>query len=248
VPKIDFDAWRTTPIAGEPYLSVIICTFNEEWRILPRVHAMASRLCQFGLPWELVIADNGSGDMTPDLIEDLEFVNVRVLEQPHEGRGAAVRAGMLAARGRYLLYAGSDDATPFEEVGAFLHMLEDGGYDMAVGCRTSARSTGRASSGVEWLIRRVLQIPVHDATCDFKMYRRDVARRLYRAQTLTGTSFDLEILHLATEWGYRVAEIPLDWRTDPSDDREPDLLDALRDMARIEFNDLRGRYRAAATR
>ena len=247
MPKHDFDAWATTRITGEPYLSVIIATFNEEWEILPHIQALARRVCRFDLPWELIVSDDGSGDMTPEMVDDLNYPNVHVLRGAPLGRGAAARAGMLAAGGRYLLFADSDDTTPFEEIGAFLKALDTQGYDISVGCRQAMRGRPHATDEIVWLVRRLLSIPVHDAACDFKMYRREVAHRLYGAQTFTGSSFDLEILHLAMEWGYRVVEIPLNWPA-AEERATPDAFDVLRDLAKIEFNDLRGRYRMATSR
>ena len=249
----DYEKWKTTPIEGEPYLSVVIPAYNEEVRIIPTIGAIASHVSGLGFPWELIVADDGSKDRTVPFIEELGFANVRVLKAPKNGgKGSAVRRGMLAARGKYVLFADSDNSTPIEEVEKLLHKLVREGYDVAVGSRAAAgaheanRTLPRRimSGGLRWIVRSILRIGVRDTQCGFKMYRREAAQRLHGAQTIMGFSFDLEILYLASKLGYRVAEVPVSWVDAPGSkvDATREALRFLRDLAKIKANDLRGMY------
>ena len=135
----DYEAWKNTPIEDEPFLSIIIPAYNEEERIVPTIGAIASHVSGLHLPWELIIADDGSKDHTCTLIEDLGFANLRLLRaERNGGKGSAVRRGMLAARGKYLLFDDADNATPIEEISKVLGKLTDEGYDIAVGSRAIA--------------------------------------------------------------------------------------------------------------
>ncbi len=249
----DYERWKTTPIKGEPYLSIIIPAYNEEIRIVPTIGAMASHVSGLGFPWELIISDDGSKDDTVKLVEELGLVNLRVLKAPqNEGKGSVVRRGMLAARGKYALFADADNSTPIEEVAKLLVKLDREGYDVAVGSRAAAgaqeaqRTLLRRilSGGLRWIVRNIFRIGVRDTQCGFKMYTREAAQRLHSAQTVMGFSFDLEILYLASKLGYSIAEVPVAWVDSPGSkvDATKETQRFLRDLLKIKLNDLRGRY------
>ncbi|GAC1360266.1 MAG: glycosyltransferase family 2 protein [Herpetosiphon sp.] len=249
----DYEHWKTTAISGEPFLSIVIPAFNEEVRILPTIGAIASHVSGLGFDWELIVADDGSTDRTVELVEGLGFPNLRLLPTPRNGgKGSAVRRGMLAATGRYILFTDADNSTPIEEIERVLHKLDREGFDIAVGSRAAAgaeevhRTVVRRllSAGLRWLVRFVLRIPVHDTQCGFKLFTRLAARRLHAAQTLMGFSFDLEILFLAAKLGYRVAEVPVVWIDAPGSKVDPakEARRFLHDMWKIEVNNWRGVY------
>lgn len=250
----DYELWKTTPIEGDPYLSIIIPAYNEEIRIVPTIGAIAAHVSGLAFPWELLISDDGSTDPTVELVNELGLVNLRVLEAPkNEGKGSAVRRGMLAARGKYVLFDDADNSTPIEELGNLLPKVEDEGYDVAVGSRAAegAQETKRSlprrilSGGLRWIVRNVFRIGVRDTQCGFKLYTREAAQRLHSAQTIEGFSFDLEILYLASKLGYEVAEVPVAWVDAPGSklDTRKEAQRFLRDLLKIKLNDLRGVYK-----
>lgn len=252
----DYEQWKTTPIKGQPELSIVIPAYNEAERIIPTIGAIASFVSNLGFPWELIVADDGSKDQTVKLIQDLGFANLRVLKTPRNGgKGSAVRRGMLAARGKYVLFTDADNSTPIEEVAKFLETIRSGGYDIAVGSRAAegAAETNRSlmrrvfSGGLRWIVRNILRIGVHDTQCGFKMYTREAAQRLSNAQTIMGFSFDLENLYLASKIGYRVIELPVSWFEAPGSKVDPikEARRFLKDLVRIKVNDLTGVYRKA---
>ncbi len=249
----DYENWKTIPIQGEPYLSIVIPAYNEEVRIVPTIGAVASHVSGLGFPWELLIADDGSKDSTVKLCQELGFANLRVLiADKNGGKGMAVHRGMLAARGKYILFDDADNSTPIEEVSRLLRKLDTEGYDIAVGSRAAAgaqeankgfvRQT--MSNGLRAINRYVMRIPVQDTQCGFKMFTRDAAQRLYQAQTIMGFSFDLEILFLASKLGYKIAEVPVAWVDAPGSklDTRKEAQRFLKDLYRIKINELRGVY------
>lgn len=248
--------WKTKPISGDILLSIVVPAYNEEIRILPTIGAIASYVADLGIAWELIIADDGSKDRTVELIEEQKFVNLQILKAPkNAGKGNAVHRGMLAAQGRYILFADADNSTPIEEISKLLDKLEREGYDIAVGSRAaSGAEEGHKSFlrhllswGLRWIVRTVFRIGVSDTQCGFKMYTRAAARRLHHAQTIMGFSFDLEILYLASKWGYRIAEVPVNWIDAPGSkvDTTKEVRRFLRDLFIIKWNDLRGVYAEA---
>ncbi len=253
MPYGDYETWKTTPIEGEPYLSIIIPAYNEEERIIPTIGAIASHVSELGFPWELIISDDGSKDSTVQLVEELGFANLRVLKPPRNtGKGGAVRRGMLAAHGKYLLFSDADNSTPIEEVQNVLRKLDTEGYDVAVGSRAALgaeeahRSPFRRflSWGLRWIVRNILRTGVRDTQCGFKMYTREAGKHLHTVQTIDGFAFDLEILYLASKFGYRVAEVPVTWIDAPGSkvDTRKEVQRFLKSLVQIKLNDLRGMY------
>jgi dolichyl-phosphate beta-glucosyltransferase len=253
MPYEDYQRWKTTPIDGQPALSIVIPAYNEEVRIVPTIGAIASHVSSLGFPWELIVSDDGSKDNTVQIVEELSFANLRVLCAPkNEGKGSAVRRGMLAAQGKVVLFDDADNSTPIEEVAKLLAKIEDEGYDVAIGSRAAAGAEEAKkgfvrqlmSDGLRWIVANVFRIGVQDTQCGFKMFTREAAQRLYGAQTITGFSFDLEILYLANKLGYRIAEVPVAWVDAPGSKLDPskEAQRFLRDLVKIKMNDLRGVY------
>jgi dolichyl-phosphate beta-glucosyltransferase len=245
--------WKQNKITAEPHLSVVIPAYNEAERIVPTIGAIASHISSLGFPWELLVADDGSTDDTVALVKELELANVRVLETTQNGgKGSAVRRGMLAANGRYVLFTDADNSTPIEELDRLMKAVESGGYDIAIGSRAAegaeeankSRLRHLMSGGLRLLVRTVLGIGVRDTQCGFKLFTREAAHRLHRAQKLFGFSFDLEILYLAQKLGYRVAELPVRWFDAPGSkvDTRKEAQRFLRDMTRIRLIDWQGGY------
>jgi dolichyl-phosphate beta-glucosyltransferase len=252
----NYQRWKNTPIVGQPKLSIIIPAYNEEIRIVPTIGAIASHVSDLGFEWELVIADDGSKDSTVAVVKELNLANLRLLiADRNGGKGRAVQRGMLAARGRYLLFSDADNSTPIEEVAHLLNKLENEGYDVAVGSRAAdgAQETKKSlkrqilSDGLRMMVRYGMNIPVRDTQCGFKMYTRKAAQHLHTLQTITGFSFDLEILYLASKFGYKIAEVPVAWVDAPGSkvDTRKEVKRFLRDMWTIKRNDWQGVYREA---
>lgn len=250
--------WVTEEFHGTPDVSVVIPAYNEEWRILPTIGAIATHMSARSHSWELIIADDGSTDSTPDLVRGLRFANLRLLAAPaNAGKGDAVRRGMLAARGRVILFADADQSTPIEQFDRLLAHLEDG-YDVVVGSRATkgSRVSGKSlvrrvlSRGLHEMVSRLYGIEVQDTQCGFKLFSAEAARHLFTQQQVDGFSFDLEILYLAHKLGYRTAEVPVEWIDAPGStvDAARVSLQFLRDLLRIRLLDLRGAYRVVEPR
>lgn len=249
-----YKTWVLEPLTEDPAVSVVIPAYNEEWRILPTIGAIATHMSARGEPWELIVSDDGSTDATASLVRDLRFANLRLLTAPRNaGKGDAVRRGMLAARGRLVLFADADQSTPIEQFDRLAARVADG-FDVVVGSRAVAgaavsnKSLARRvlSGGLHILVSRGFGIDVADTQCGFKLFTAPAAERLFSTQVVDGFSFDLEVLYLAHKLGYRVTEEPVDWYDAPGStvDAMKVTLQFLRDLVRIRYLDLRGAYRA----
>lgn len=233
---------------AEPELSVVIPAYNEQARIADTLIRVKDFLQEWGRPSELILVDDGSRDLTLEVVKTIDIYGALMKEQEttriatdvsNHGKGEAVRRGLALARGRFILFSDADLSTPIEEVEKLLAALA-GGADIAIGSRRLATSEvepqpihRRLMGGVFSTLVRLLAVPgVRDSQCGFKCYRRSVARRIAELQKLPGFSFDVEHLYLARRLGWKVAEVGVRWVDAPGTKVKP-----VRDSYRM-FRDL----------
>lgn len=255
IPLENYRQWASTPLTTRPIYSVVIPAYNEEWRIVPTIGAIATHMSSLGEPWEMIIADDGSTDSTVELVQELDLPNLQLLiAEKNGGKGSAVRRGMLRARGDIVLFADADQSTPIEQFAA-LKSLIDEGFDVVVGSR-SAEGADVAnksflrqafSRGLNILVRVVFRIPVADTQCGFKMFTSEASEILFQRQVIDEFSFDLEVLYLAKKLGMKTAECPVEWFDAPGSKVDPFkvAVEFLQNLAVIRWNDLRGLYKNA---
>lgn len=165
---------------------------------------------------EVVAVDDGSTDDTADAAERAGF---HVVRQPHRGRGAAVRAGMLAASGMYRMLVDARWSIPPEQVQLLLPPALHG-FDVAVASRNLPGSTRRgegmgrraASQGLARLVQAVVLPGISDVHSGFMCLRAEAARSLFARTREDGGAVEVEVLALARAFGLEVREVPVDWR------------------------------------
>jgi dolichyl-phosphate beta-glucosyltransferase len=221
-------------------LSLILPALDEARRLPPYLQNVRAYLEKgFWQPYEVLVVDDGSRDETAAIVRALasQWPQLRLLRHAqNEGKGSAVRTGVLAARGELFLFADADGATPIEEHARLAAAIGQGA-DVAIGSRLIAdpaihRSRdwcrGLAGRLFARAARRLLRISAQDPQCGFKMFRAEAGRRLFAALTETGYAFDLELLLLAQRFGLRVVEVPIRWQEVPGGHLRP-----LRELPRI---------------
>ncbi|HML24736.1 MAG TPA: glycosyltransferase family 2 protein [Aggregatilinea sp.] len=208
------------PTSEQPLLSIVIPAYNEQQRLPQSLRQIRDFVSRQPYAIEVIVVDNNSTDHTRGIAE--EFVSeihcLRVLIETIQGKGAAVRTGMLAAHGAYRFICDADLSMPIDEVNKFLPPQLDG-YDVAIGSREAPGAVRYNEPTHRHLMGRVFNtivrlFAVHgfqDTQCGFKMFRADIAEALFPLQTLTGWSFDVEILYLAQQRGFRIVEVPVNW-------------------------------------
>jgi glycosyltransferase involved in cell wall biosynthesis len=241
-------------------LSIVVPAFDEEHRIARSLERIGAFLRAWSTAGELLCVDDGSRDRTVELIEAYASrgpVPVRCLRNGRNlGKGASVRAGMLAARGRFVLFTDADLSAPIEEAPLLLEPLRAGRLDVALGSRAlDRRRIARPQALPRDLlgrlfnqaIRRLTGLAIADTQCGFKAFRAAPVRSLVEALKTSGFGFDVELLGLCQAAGLRMGEISVAWsHADGSKVRVlSDGLRMLADSAAFARRLRRGEYDAA---
>jgi len=203
------------------FLSVVIPAFNEETRLAKTLPVVLDYLRAQFERFELLVIDDGSTDQTAVIAET---VGARVLRLPvNTGKGAAVRAGMLAASGEIVLFSDADLSTPIAEIAQAL-VLHREGIDVVMGSRALPASDVqlhqniiRESMGKMFnvFVRLLAELPFRDTQCGFKSFRRAAAQAVFERCRVNGFAFDVEALIIAQRLGYRLADMPVRWVNSP---------------------------------
>lgn len=236
-----------------PFLSVIIPAYNEENRLPRTLEQVLEFLKKQNYSFEIIVVENASSDRTFEVAKEFAQTNssVIILQEQQRGKGNAVQRGMLEAKGEYRFICDADLSMPIEEVAKFIPpQLTD--FDIAIGSREALGAVrynepsyrhfgGRA---INLIIRLFILSGFQDTQCGFKCFRAQVAEDLFRQQTLTGWSFDIEILYLARRKNLRIKEIPIDWYffADSKVNAIRDALKMISDIFVIHLNAIRGKY------
>ena len=209
-------------ITAKPYLSIIVPAYNEERRIGSSVETILCYAGSLGEPCEVIVVDDGSTDGTLGILRESAavFADVRIVTYDRNaGKGYAVRQGIFASRGDYILFSDADLSAPIDELPKLFAALKDG-YDVAVGSRAAKGSIISVHQpfyrelGGQSLNRiiQLLAVPgIHDTQCGFKLFRGSVAREVFSKCFVKGWSFDIEVLYLSRLLGYSIAEVPVKW-------------------------------------
>lgn len=235
-------------------LSVVIPAYNEALR-LPSFLDAALAWCRSHEPaFEIIVVDDGSSDNTAKLAGERDGVRV-IKHLRNAGKGAAVRTGMLAARGRLRLFADADGATSMAEYPALKAAIAGGatvavgsreGADKLVECSPLRRFLGR------WFNRAVRMGSVRgikDTQCGFKLFGPQ-ALGLFAVAQEDGFAFDVELLLLAQRRGLRIDEVFVNW-TEIAGSKVRLVRDGwrmLKAVRRIKKRHRRGEYESASVR
>jgi len=245
-------------------LSVVIPSYNEIGNLrkgtLDKVEHYLERK---KYNYEVVVVDDGSDDGSLEFVREFVKDNpkFRIIENSHTGKAGAVTAGVLVARGDYILFTDMDQATPIEEVEKVMDAAEDG-FDIVIGSRSSTRrgapfSRQLMAKGMIMLRSFLVGFPeIQDTQCGFKLFNKKAAREIFEKvrrvhhgfKSIHGSSvtagFDIELLYIGKKLGYKIKEVPVDWLYVETRRVSPikDSIKGVVDLLKIKVNALKGRY------
>ncbi len=230
-------------------LSVVIPCFNEQERLPRTIEQVERYLDARGKPYELILVDDGSSDGTRQLMDAAaeRHPSVRVEALPrNRGKGRALATGVEAARGETVLLTDADLSTPIEELPRLEAALA-GGAGIAIGSRALRGSRVEVhqpiyrvvmGKGFNLIVQAVLLPGIWDTQCGFKLFRADVAHRVFAQLVTDGFAFDPEVLYRARRLGVKIAEVPVVWRNSA-----PTKVNALRSSIDMFKHVLRIRFK-----
>lgn len=232
------------------YLSVIIPAYNEEKRLPKTLAEIDNYLKRQDYSSEIIVVDGGSSDRTAEIVRNLfpAIKNLKLIEVKNsQGKGQAVREGMIAAQGKFRLFTDADNSTSIDQVEKMLPHFEQG-FDIVIGSRDAKGAVldppqpflRKFILGKGFRLLRKLIIglwAVQDTQCGFKVLSQKSAEEIFPKITILGFSFDAEVLFIAKKLGYKIKEIPVHWKNDlESKVRFKDTIKMAADLIKIRFN------------
>lgn len=213
-----------------PYLSIVIPAYNEERKISRDIEAVYEYFKVYKIDGELIVVNDGSRDKTYEVANSYvhKFPSLRVIGyKKNKGKGYAVKTGVLQANGEYILVADSGLCVPFKLANDGLALLRSGN-DIALGSRRTSDNKARiiikqplyrqlGSKLFQFLIQSFNLIPqgVNDTQCGFKLFKREIAKKIFSKLFTEKFMWDIEVLRLATKEKYKIAVFPVEWSNDP---------------------------------
>ncbi len=215
----------------QPFLSVIIPVKNEVKRLPITLVDIDKHLSKAGFSYEIIVVDGVSSDGTPELVEKFKDIvaNLKLVKlETNEGKGGAVKRGMMEAEGKYRLFADADNSTSIDHFEKMLPYFKEG-YDVVI-CSRAIKGArldppqpfirqllGKAGN---LFIQLVVLPGIWDTQCGFKGFTEEAARKIFPLQKISGApprgwGFDVEILALARRLGFKIKEMPVHWVNDP---------------------------------
>jgi glycosyltransferase involved in cell wall biosynthesis len=217
-------------------VSVVFPAYNEADKLATAVAETAKTLEQFARSYEVIIAEDGSTDGTDKaasvLAEQYSFVK-HLHGEKRLGRGAALRNAFKQSNGEILVYMDVDLATNLQQLKTLVKSVEEEGFDFATGSRLLAdsrversRKRNMTSKFYNFMVRAMLGSKIRDHQCGFKAFKREALLRLLDEVAASHWFWDTELLVRASRKGYKIAEIPVEWRS-PSGTKVRLLKDSL---------------------
>ena len=235
-----------------PFLSIVIPAHNEANRLPDTLEQVFNFLKEQSFTSEVIVVENGSSDGTFEIAQNFkaQHMNLRVI-QSERGKGAAVKRGMLEAKGAYRFMCDADLSMPVNEIAKFFPPAIHE-FDIAIASREAKGAVryneppyrhlgGRV---INFLIQLFILPGLNDTQCGFKCFSGKIVDDIFNLQTLNGWSFDIELLYIARRHKYAIHEIPIHWVHHP-ETKVSAVRDAIRmvqDIFRIHANARRGMY------
>lgn len=244
-------------------LSIVIPAYNESRRLPATLASITEYLELADLKAEVIVVDDGSTDGTAEAAKSVpgQAMPPRIIGfEGNRGKGAAVKEGMLAATGDYVLFMDADHSTHITEVEKLLKVAVADKTPVVIGSRYLKPDSIKIKQPWYrvWISRlgnrliRALVLPgVLDTQCGFKLFSAKAAAAIAPRLTMGGFSFDMELLVIANQLGYKIREVPVNWYDTPGQTRVRPIKSSfatLRDLIRIRWNVHKGRYAAQATK
>lgn len=204
-----------------PYVSIVIPAYNEAARLPETLVLIKDFIDQQDYTAEIVVIDDGSSDDTVTIVKKMarRIPELRLIENAqNKGKGKVVQQGMLEAAGAFRLFMDADYSTPITELPKLL--AEADTASVVIGSRYLRPDSIKVKQPLKrriisrtcnWLIQRLVLPGIKDTQCGFKLFSAEATRASFPDLTRQGWSFDIELLVIASQRGFAIKEVPVDW-------------------------------------
>jgi dolichyl-phosphate beta-glucosyltransferase len=224
-------------------ISIVIPAYNEEFRLPSTLSTIIEFTSKRSEDFELIVVDDGSRDNTVQVAKNFEGKVLVLALDRNLGKGAAVRLGMLEAKGDYIFFSDADLSTPISELDKLLNELKNSS-DIAIGSRAVDFSSIKIhqpfyrefmGKTFNQIVQLLVVKGIKDTQCGFKGFSHDSAKNVFGKSKINGFGFDVEILYLARRMGYKIKEISVEWFNDEQSKINPitDSFKMLMEIIRI---------------
>jgi len=238
------------------YLSVIIPAYNEEKRLPKTLTEIDRYLSKQSYDYEILVVNDGSKDRTIEVAKSLvsQIKNLKPTGyEINQGKGYAVKFGMLEAKGEYRIFTDADNSTSVDQIEKMWPEFQNS-YDIVIGSRDVKGAVldppqpwlRQIILGEGFKLFRKIVIGlwgIEDTQCGFKCLKKQVVDDVFPKCKINRFAFDPEILLIAQKMGYKIKEIPIYWKNDPDSKVKPKwIVNMATDLFKIKWNLLKGLY------
>jgi len=201
------------------FISIIIPGYNEEKRIAESLKALSTFCEDHFEKYEILFVNDGSTDKTKEIVESLSTPYLKTVHlQPNQGKGCAVKTGMLQAKGDYRFFTDADLPYDLNAIPEAIGIFRATQCDLVVGARDLPESTDQSSQtlfrrmtskGFSALVRFMLKVDTKDTQCGFKGFTAKAAEKLFPLSSIKGYAFDVELFLLARNSDLKICKAPV---------------------------------------
>jgi len=238
------------------HLSVIIPAYNEEKRLPKTLQSIDGYLSRQPYDYEILVVNDGSKDRTVEVAKSLipQIKNLKVTGYNiNQGKGYAVRFGMLEAKGDYRIFTDADNSTSIDQIEKMPPYFKQG-FNIVIGSRDIKGAILDPpqpwlrhillGEGFKLYRKLILDLwGIEDTQCGFKCFSKKAAEEIFPKCQISRFAFDPEILLIAQKLGYKMKEIPIYWKNDlQSKVKFKSIIKMALDLIKIKLNLIEGVY------
>jgi dolichyl-phosphate beta-glucosyltransferase len=201
------------------FISIVIPAYNEEKRIARSLQALSAFCEEHFERYEIVFVNDGSTDKTRETVESLSIPFLRtILLESNQGKGYAVRTGMLQSRGDFRFFTDADLPYDLKAIPDAIGIFHTTQCDGVAGARDLPESSDQSSQtlfrkltskGFSALVRFLLKVDTKDTQCGFKGFTAETAEKIFPRSSLKGYAFDVELFLLARTSDLKICKVPV---------------------------------------
>jgi len=239
-------------------LSIILPSYKGSDILSRNLPLLVEYLNKKNIGHEIIVVDDGSDD--GGATQHVAITNncIFLQNERNMGKGAAVRNGMLHAKGEYRIFTDADIPFEFDALEQFLRYLDFKEFDVVIGDRTLPESayfgeiskTRKFSSNLfSFLVGRFVTGGMFDTQCGLKGFKAAVAEDLFSVSRVNGFAFDVELLYVALKRNYDVKRLPVRLRTNETSTIRlaKEGIKMVADILTLKLNHIRGKYKERNT-